>query len=136
MDMLKEGIGLRAYGQKDPLLEYKREAFETFGTMMEALGEEVVRRFFRISIVRQEDRRPPEVAAGAASGLAPRQEPARMRTEHQALGMFGRGATGPTATSAPPAAREPVKTGKKVGRNDPCPCGSGQKYKKCHGARG
>jgi len=135
MDMLKEGIGLRAYGQKDPLLEYKREAFQTFEAMMDALGEEIVKRFFRISLVRQEERRPqaPPVAAPAGAQEAPRATP-RLRPEHQALGMLGRPAATRTVTSATPEAREPMKAGKKVGRNDPCPCGSGQKYKKCHGA--
>jgi len=143
MDMLKEGIGLRAYGQKDPLLEYKREAFGTFEALMESLGDDVTRRFFRVNLVSESaPPRPvpatgreihaeapsPVGAAGGAQGAPP-----AARAEHARLSGFGPSAQ-PTATSAPPAAREPVRIQAKVGRNEPCPCGSGKKYKKCHGA--
>ena len=132
MDMLKEGIGLRAWGQKDPLIEYKREAFVTFENMMASLGEDIIRRFFRVQVSREAR---PEAAVEAAP--APRQVPTRAAQEsHAAFSAFGAQAPTATATSAPPAATEPVRVGKKVGRNDPCPCGSGKKYKKCHGAGG
>ncbi len=133
MDMLKEGIGLRAWGQKDPLVEYKREAFTTFETMMEALGGDIVRRFFRVSIVREPER---PAAAPALSAEAPRAAAsAAVRENHAGFSAFDRRPTA-TATSAPAAPPEPVRVGEKVGRNDPCPCGSGKKYKKCHGAAG
>jgi preprotein translocase subunit SecA len=136
MDMLKEGIGLRAWGQKDPLIEYKREAFAAFETMMESLGEDVVKRFFRVSIVREPQRAAPEPPP--LSTLAPRVAAASAaRESHASFSAFGggggEGAPQPTATSAPAAPAEPVRAGPKVGRNDPCPCGSGKKYKKCHG---
>jgi preprotein translocase subunit SecA len=133
MDMLKEGIGLRAWGQKDPLIEYKREAFITFENMMASLGEDIIRRFFRVQVAREArpDSRPEAPAEPAA---APRPVPTRATQEsHAAFSAFGPQAPTATATSAPPAAAEPVRVGKKVGRNDPCPCGSGKKYKKCHG---
>jgi len=133
MDMLKEGIGLRAWGQKDPLIEYKREAYDTFEAMMNGLSEDVVRRFFRVSILREQ---PGEGRAPASSlpegAPAPAGAPAG-RAHHADYSAFGQTKTA-TATSAPPTPSEPVRAEKKVGRNDPCPCGSGKKYKKCHGA--
>ncbi len=105
MDHLKEGIGLRGYGQKDPLVEYKKEAFDVFAEMTSRISTEVVSRLFKIQIQRAE---------------AVRKEPAR-----QARFSYNRG-----EGSSP---SEPVRRGKKVGRNDPCPCGSGKKFKKCCG---
>ncbi|MDX1584432.1 MAG: SEC-C metal-binding domain-containing protein, partial [Thermoanaerobaculia bacterium] len=108
LDHLKEGIGLRGYGQRDPLTEYKKESFELFRRMMERIQDRVVQFVWKaeLSAEPQERRRAP---------AAPRQD---------------------LSYSAP--AKEtpaPVKrSGKKIGRNDPCPCGSGKKYKKCHGA--
>ncbi|RMG67589.1 MAG: preprotein translocase subunit SecA, partial [Nitrospirae bacterium] len=107
MDHLKEGIGLRGYGQKDPLVEYKKEAYEMFTDMSERIKEEVLTRIFKIQIRTEEE----------ADKLSRRQE--------QKL-IFNRGNGGETS-------RKPVKKGKKIGRNDPCPCGSGKKYKKCCG---
>ncbi|NNF06221.1 MAG: preprotein translocase subunit SecA [Candidatus Eisenbacteria bacterium] len=132
MDMLKEGIGLRAYGQKDPLLEYKREAFDTFEALVSDLGEEVLKRFFRISLVREGNQR------GAAPALGSEAQPKRptgqpMKSEHAALSAFAAPQPQATATSAAPQSKEPVRVAERVGRNDPCPCGSGKKYKKCHG---
>jgi preprotein translocase subunit SecA len=129
MDMLKEGIGLRAWGQKDPLIEYKREAYTAFEAMMEGLGEEITRRFFRVSIVQGPPGSEPRPPAGEP---APRPRPA-VQESHKAFSAFDDANAQATATSAPPAEREPVRAEKKVGRNDPCPCGSGKKYKKCHG---
>jgi len=130
MDMLKEGIGLRAFGQKDPLLEYKREAFGTFEAMMGGLGEDVVRRFFRVSIVQQ----PSGGASGVPAEASPKR-PAATRESHATFSAFDEARSAASAaTSAPPEPRRPVKVEQKVGRNDPCPCGSGKKYKKCHGA--
>jgi len=123
MDMLKEGIGLRAWGQKDPLIEYKREAYNAFEAMMGGLGEDVLRRFFRVSILTD---------SGPAAPAAPTRRPAATRESHAAFNAFDQPKTA-AATSAPPETREPVRVERKVGRNDPCPCGSGKKYKKCHG---
>lgn len=106
MDHLKEGIGLRGYGQRDPLTEYKKEAFEMFGDLTGRISTDTLSRLFKIQI-RDEH--------------SARSEPARPK---QAV-RYNRG---DSAESAQPAAR-----GKKIGRNEPCPCGSGKKYKKCCG---
>jgi preprotein translocase subunit SecA len=107
MDHLKEGIGLRGYGQKDPLVEYKREAHGVFEDMIERVKEETVRLLFHIQIQREE-------------------EVQQLRREQEEQPMFFGGAEGASAPKA-------VRKDKKVGRNDPCPCGSGKKYKKCCG---
>ncbi len=124
MDQLKEGIGLRAYGQKDPLIEYKTEGFRLFKELLAKLNKDVVERIFRAQIQTEEplayprQRMPRQMVAvhQEATGLGfrtPRQQQAQ---EPQKAGK-----------------RQPLVVDKKVGRNDPCPCGSGKKYKKCHG---
>lgn len=128
MDQLKEGINLRAYGQKDPLLEYKSEGFRAFTEMLTHMNEEVVELIFRAQI-QQEPR------------IAHRRIPQEMREVHESstgMGYYGAEtaqAQQPAEQGRPPqkAKRVPVVAGPKVGRNDPCPCGSGKKYKKCHG---
>ncbi len=112
LDHLKEGIGLRGYGQKDPLVEFKKEAFILFEEMMARIDTETVRYLFLVQPARPEDEA--------------REIERRQRRQQQEL-QFQAGA-------AQPEAPKPVRTGAKVGRNDPCPCGSGKKYKKCHGA--
>ncbi|NLE27564.1 MAG: preprotein translocase subunit SecA, partial [Clostridiaceae bacterium] len=97
MDQLRNGISLRAYGQKDPLIEYKFEAFEAFQMMIESMKEDVVRYIFRVKVVQQPEE--------------------RKTFENQ----------------GEEAEKKPVRVGKKIGRNDLCPCGSGKKYKKCCG---
>jgi preprotein translocase subunit SecA len=108
MDHLKEGIGLRGYGQRDPLIEYKREGFDMFKEMEGRIMGSIVESLFRIQVSRDEP--PPQVRPAA---------PPRM--------ILSRGGEEPTR-------QEPVRKEKKVGRNDPCPCGSGKKYKRCCGA--
>jgi preprotein translocase subunit SecA len=133
MDLIKEGIGLRAYGQKDPLLEYKREGFETFREMLDRIEEETVELIFRAQVAPAPQEVPPT--------------PGEQRAYHPPVPEMAHAAQrapGPPAPEVAPdpvqarAARagrpQPVKTAKKVGRNDPCPCGSGKKYKKCCGA--
>jgi preprotein translocase subunit SecA len=112
LDHLKEGIGLRGYGQKDPLVEFKKEAFTLFEDMMERIDTETVRYLFLIQPARPEDEQ--------------REIERRQRRQEQVLQYQ----TGPAQAEAP----KPVRTGAKIGRNDPCPCGSGKKYKKCCGA--
>ena len=112
LDHLKEGIGLRGYGQKDPLVEFKKEAFTLFEDMMGRIDTETVRYLFLVQPARPEDEA--------------REIERRQRRQQQEL-QFQAGA-------AQAEAPRPVRTGAKVGRNDPCPCGSGKKYKKCHGA--
>jgi preprotein translocase subunit SecA len=106
MDHLKEGIGLRGYGQKDPLVEYKKEAFDVFSEMTSRISTEIVTRLFKMQVQTKE---------------AVRKEPVR---QSPVIYNRGEGSSAPVQT---------VRRAKKVGRNDLCPCGSGKKYKKCCG---
>ncbi|HEY6185292.1 MAG TPA: preprotein translocase subunit SecA [Terriglobales bacterium] len=148
MDHLKEGIGLRGYGQKDPLVEYKRESFEMFEAMMQRAQEDTVRYLYLMQILE----RPTQVAATAGPETVieaehgetrDNQHPPhgisttiddfveasqrKKRRELEQARMAGAGETQPV---------QQVIRGEKIGRNDPCHCGSGKKYKKCHGANG
>jgi preprotein translocase subunit SecA len=114
MDHLRDGIGLRGYGQKDPLIEYKREGFDLFAGMMERIKSDTLDRLFHVQAVRHEGEQP----AAPPQSILSRPQP-RM--------TLNRGEE-PVAAPAPAQRAE-----NKVGRNDPCPCGSGKKYKKCHG---
>ncbi|MBN2104482.1 preprotein translocase subunit SecA [bacterium] len=127
MDRLKEGIGLRAYGQKDPLLEYKHEAFRTFTDLMIRIDHEILRFIFRA---------PFQMQGAPAMETHEQPTPARMAAVHaEATGMaFAKQSVSDQEGNAPQAGRhQPVHKEPKVGRNDPCPCGSGKKYKHCHG---
>lgn len=125
MDDLKEGIGLRAYGQKDPLVEYKGEAFKLFMDLLEQIRTEVVSFAFKFF-----PQAPDEVQQRR------RQAAGRVTESKQSAINLGYKASRGAQTQAQ-ASRggkaQPVKVGEKVGRNDPCPCGSGKKYKHCHG---
>jgi len=112
LDHLKEGIGLRGYGQKDPLVEFKKEAFTLFDDLMNRIDTEAVRFLFLMQPAKPQEE---------AKQIEQRQQRQARNLQFQA---------GP-AQAEPP---KPVRSGAKVGRNDPCPCGSGKKYKKCHGA--
>ncbi len=103
MDDLKQGIGLRAYGQHDPVIAYKEEGFEMFQAMITAIREETVRRMFAVQ-------------------LRPAQEVKRVKVAKE---------TGTSGTADKTVKQQPVRNTGKVGPNDPCPCGSGKKYKKC-----
>ncbi len=116
LDHLKEGIGLRGYGQRDPLIEYKKESFTMFEDLNARREEESVRYLYRFEPISQEELDARERAA----------EEARRRAQRQQNLVYSGG-----DGSAAPAAKRPAA---KVGRNDPCPCGSGKKYKKCHGS--
>ena len=111
LDHLKEGIGLRGYGQKDPLVEFKKEAFTLFEDMMDRIDTEAARFLFLMQPAKPEEE---------AKQIERRQQRQQQNLQFQA---------GP-AQAEPP---KPVRSGAKVGRNEPCPCGSGKKYKKCHG---
>ena len=158
MDHLKEGIGLRGYAQHDPLVEYKRESFDMFEAMMQRFQEETVRILYLMQILdrpgdeggpsrpptggpeggapeagvpvlrtggRGGNGRPPRVAATSIDELEAAFARRKKRELEQAR-MAGSGDQQPV--------QQVVRSGDKVGRNDPCPCGSGKKYKKCHGA--
>jgi preprotein translocase subunit SecA len=130
MDDLKEGIHLRAYGQKDPLVEYKTEGFRMFMELLEMMSEEIVSTVFKLF---------PAVAQPMPV-RGPARPPQQVRLTHSdTTGMGFQANKGPVASEAaePSPAKagkpQPVHVGPKIGRNDPCPCGSGKKYKQCHG---
>jgi preprotein translocase subunit SecA len=148
MDELKQGIGLRAQGQKDPLVEYKRESFDYFTAMMDRIEDETVRYLYFLQVNTgtgpvlpfpdedEEEEAEPEaprpdpneqqrLAAKSTMQDFTRNIQRKKEREMEQLQFVG----GDGSTSA-----TPVVTGQKTGRNDPCPCGSGKKYKKCHGA--
>ncbi len=164
MDHLKEGIGLRGYGQHDPLVEYKRESFEMFEAMMLRFQEETTRYLYLMQILERpggdfggaggpggrvpqelggpeagvpavrsggggdgNGRRPPRAVATSVDELEEAFQ-RRKRRELEQARMAGSGEYQPV--------QQVVRSGDKVGRNDPCPCGSGKKYKKCCGAKG
>jgi preprotein translocase subunit SecA len=152
MDHLKEGIGLRGYGQHDPLVEYKRESYEMFEAMMQRFQEETVRYLYLLQVIEAEPQRqqasagegltmdgvpfdptrpvaPPPGQNGnrrAATSMDDMEREFRRKKERelQAARMAGAG----------DSAIQQRRVGDKIGRNDPCPCGSGKKYKRCCGA--
>ena len=125
MDQLRQGIHLRAYANKNPKQEYKRESFALFEGLLQRLKYEVVRFLSNVQVQRSDE---------AAAIEQQRREAAakqKMAFEHAEAGS----AVAPAADAPPPAAPQPMTRAQpKVGRNDPCPCGSGKKYKQCHGA--
>jgi preprotein translocase subunit SecA len=124
IDHLKEGIGLRGYGQRDPLVEYKKESFELFTLMKERIEDQFVQYLFRLQPVVRE-------AEGEVAD-EPRRAPVGLPSRRQANVNYSYGAA---AEGGRDAKVETVhRNAPKVGRNDPCPCGSGKKFKKCHGA--
>jgi len=154
MDHLREGIGLRGYGQHDPLVEYKRESFDMFEAMMERFEEETVRYLYLMQVIERREepgsgyssggpvdggtQGPSLVSGNGDNGAAPPRSRAvtsmddmeaafqrRKRRELDQARMAGAGQQEPV--------QQIVRGDDKVGRNDPCPCGSGKKYKKCHG---
>ena len=145
MDELKQGIGNRAYGQKDPLVEYKKESYDLFTAMMDRIEDETVRYLYFLQVntgvgpvlpfpteeeEEEEETRPnaseqQRIAAKTTMEDFTRNIQRKKEKELAELQFVG----GDGSTSS-----KPVVSGQKVGRNDPCPCGSGKKYKKCHGA--
>ena len=153
MDHLKEGIGLRGYGQHDPLVEYKKESFDMFEAMMQRFQEDTVRYLYLMQILERppdaagpppapsgqgpdagvpaqhggdgNGRRPPRMVSTSADEL----EEAFMRRKRRELEQARMAGAGDK-----PQVQQVIRGQEKVGRNDPCPCGSGKKYKKCHGA--
>ncbi len=128
MDQLRQGIYLRSYGQRDPVVEYRFEGFEMFDAMVESIREDSVRMLLTIEIREQQPVRREQVAKPTGEGAVRqgvRRAPTRMTAAPAA-----NGAGGPGAGKAEPPKQAPVRV-TKIGRNDPCPCGSGLKWKKC-----
>ncbi len=115
MDHLKEGIGLRGYGQKNPLNEYKREGFEMFAVMIETVKHKTLSTLFKIKIASEEE--------------LDREALEKRKRQQSEMRLSRGGGEGSGEAQQQPMKRE----GEKIGRNSPCPCGSGKKYKKCHG---
>jgi preprotein translocase subunit SecA len=126
LDHLRQGIHLRGYAQKNPKQEYKREAFELFSDMLDRIKQDVVKVVLTVQVRSQED----------VQAVEPEPAVSNVQYQHadydQALAANGDGDTAVAVAVAPPF----VRAGQKVGRNDPCPCGSGKKYKHCHGRLG
>jgi preprotein translocase subunit SecA len=116
MDHLKEGIGLRGYGQRDPLVEYKKESFELFEDLMSRIEDDTIRVLFLLQLQSFDEKK-------AAEEQERRQRRQQMLLNQQQA----------QAASGGSVATQVKRDAPKVGRNDPCPCGSGKKYKKCHG---
>jgi preprotein translocase subunit SecA len=127
MDYLRQGIHLRGYAQKNPKQEYKREAFEMFGAMLDQIKHDTISILSRVRIQSQEDVERMEAQRRAAQAMEFRHAEASALRQQQAAGGQG-GEPAAAAAAAPFVRSEP-----KVGRNEPCPCGSGKKYKQCHG---
>ncbi|MEO0367131.1 MAG: preprotein translocase subunit SecA, partial [Pseudomonadota bacterium] len=124
LDYLRQGIGLRGYGQKNPKQEYKREAFEMFAAMLDTVKREAISKIARMRIRSEEEIEKLEQQRRDAEAL-----------KFQHASAPGLGGAQPQARSAEPSAAETFRRDQpKVGRNQPCPCGSGKKYKHCHGA--
>ena len=124
MDYLRKGIHLRGYAQKDPKQEYKREAFEMFTSLLEHIKYEVTRILFRVQVHQEED-----IQAMDEQMQAPRE----LHYEHAEASALGESPE-QALEEKPVTPTQPfIREGSKVGRNDPCPCGSGKKFKQCHG---
>ena len=121
LDHLRQGIHLRGYAQKNPKQEYKREAFELFSDMLDRIKHEVVKIVLTVQVRSEQDVKAVEEAPAVSN----------VRYQHADYDE----ALAPKADDPPPALAPPPfhRAGQKVGRNDPCPCGSGKKYKQCHG---
>jgi preprotein translocase subunit SecA len=139
MDYMRRGIGLRGYGQRDPLIEYKREAYRMFNELNDLIQKQVTYTIYKIggvenfaapSLVERDLQltAPPKTAAEAGSSFSAF-APSGSNVSSTADKNLASGQT----VSQPVISRKRDKNGKKIGRNDPCPCGSGKKYKKCCG---
>ncbi|HEY3025274.1 MAG TPA: preprotein translocase subunit SecA [Pyrinomonadaceae bacterium] len=119
IDHLKQGIGLVGYGQKDPLVEYKKESFDMFQSMLDRIDTTTIRSLFNLQVVAEQ---------------APETLQQRRARRASALNFTGPNQDAPAAGEEAGKSKPMVRDQPKVGRNQPCPCGSGKKYKKCHGA--
>jgi preprotein translocase subunit SecA len=122
MDYLRQGIHLRGYAQKNPKQEYKREAFERFSAMLDAIKLEVIQVLSRLQL-----QMPPAMPSGVP-------DLNDFEFKHEAFEGLDQPTPGPQPAEPAPLEKKPfVRPDRKIGRNDPCPCGSGKKYKHCHG---
>jgi preprotein translocase subunit SecA len=133
MDYLRQGIHLRGYAQKQPKQEYKRESFELFTEMLDKVKRDLITLLARVRIRSEE-----EVARLEEEERRRQQAQAdRMRFQHESAGGYSADEEAAQVLAAQAGAAQPVtRDAPKVGRNEPCPCGSGKKYKHCHGQLG
>lgn len=143
LDALKEGIGLRAFGQKDPLLEYKREAFNMFSELVRDINHEVITLIWKAAPETNADQNNlRKEAAPKKAGVDLKKAQVKHQDPKLAMDFAGNGngrnrqIQSSTNAGGDAPKQEPIVVGEKVGRNDPCPCGSGKKYKQCHGKNG
>jgi preprotein translocase subunit SecA len=133
MEALREAVYLRSYAQKNPLLEYKLEGFDIFEKMIEDIRRGIATRLFLVRVQTPEERAARPVATAAA---ASHDQVGGFGGAGESAGASGTGTSGArsaVAEASRPEGATVVRSGDKVGRNDPCPCGSGKKYKHCHG---
>lgn len=131
MEYMRQGIGLRGYAQRDPLVEYKKEAFEMFAGLMDVVRRNIVITLFRVE--KKVAQPLPDEKISQKPSLVysgPSEQPAQFASLHQGQNNSQPG----KISQSDQEKQKPIVKGKSVGRNDPCPCGSGKKYKKCHGA--
>jgi preprotein translocase subunit SecA len=122
LDHLRQGIHLRSYAQKNPKQEYKREAFQLFEALLNTVKSEVTKITMLVQVRTQEE-------------MEPIEKPQEVANVHYQHADYDEALANPTEEAEQLASGQPVvREGVKVGRNDPCPCGSGKKYKQCHGA--
>ncbi|MCZ6758341.1 MAG: preprotein translocase subunit SecA [Bacteroidetes bacterium] len=131
LDEVKEAIGLRAYGQRDPLIEYKMEAFKLFAEMIEEINRELISFIFRSGPL-VDRQAPPRAKRSTARRLDPNKAKSTHESQSSSYDVKASGSNS-AARKDPTAKEAPVTVAEKVGRNEPCPCGSGKKYKHCHG---
>ena len=129
MDHLRQGIGLRGYAGRNPKQEYKREAFELFQSMLQNMKDEFIRFLALVQLQPQDD---PECHRETAHGRSGETKPSMRRMQEAESATAGESGQ-PSQSDAQPVAQPVTREGRKVGRNEPCPCGSGKKYKQCHG---
>ncbi|MDI6858173.1 MAG: preprotein translocase subunit SecA [Dehalococcoidia bacterium] len=133
MDEMRQGIGLAAYGQQDPLVVYKREAHDMWEQLLANIRRQITHSIYRVEFVRRAEQAPAAAApAGRDGGTPPEEGKAEAASAVPAGARAAAAAGGGKAAGGRAAARRPIGA-QKIGRNDPCPCGSGKKYKKCHG---
>ena len=125
MDQLREGIGLRAYGQKNPLIEYKKEGFGMFNEMISNINQEILKKIFRTNIDSISTKQ--ESSASAPRNIKMKHD------DNSGIGFVPPPQAQSNSNNRQGVKAQPIKVDEKIGRNDPCPCGSEKKYKKCCG---
>jgi preprotein translocase subunit SecA len=138
MEHLRDGIGLRGYGQRDPKQEYKKEGYDLFVTMIAGTNSNVMTKLCKVKVQKENDIE--RMEREDAERHAAQERALQMRHGGDIEGGEELAAAGDRVSARPSARPQPrvnvqpvVRQGPKIGRNDPCPCGSGQKFKKCHG---